>query len=128
MATITLYHYTSASGAKCIQRSKRINESRPKSGGGDDARHGRGVYLTSIAPNETTKLKLMLNNYDGTPDTMLKRVIAENTRKIEKVVVVELPAYLVKRVESERDIYVVKGDIDLTNFTYDIRDGPQIAF
>lgn len=128
MATITLYHYTSEAGARGINNSKRISASRPKRGRGDDARYGYGVYLTSIAPNETTKLRLMLNNYDGTPDTMLKRVIAETTHKIEKVVVVELPYHLVERVESERDILMVRGDIELSQFRYYIQDGPQIAF
>lgn len=134
MATITLYHYTSNAGAQGIQSSKRISASQQQAGGGGDAFFGSGVYLTSIAPHDTTQLKILLNNWDGphTPSALEKIIVANTgkqlTKKIEKVVVVKLPRGLAKKVPDERDIYLVEGDIDLTKYEFSVVDGPQIAW
>lgn len=47
MGKITLYHYTSAEGARGITESKQISKSTNTK---KDAVGGVGVYLTSISP------------------------------------------------------------------------------
>ena len=58
------YHYTTLESARSIMNDGVIVKSTKKTTGGDDVRHGAGVYLTQIAPSNRKRL-IMYNNYDG---------------------------------------------------------------
>ena len=55
-----LRHYTDKKGIQGINDTKTIDASKP--GPGRDARHGEGVYVTSLPPGKSDKT-LVTNNY-----------------------------------------------------------------
>lgn len=116
--SITLYHYTDTDGKNGIKRSKRINMSSRKG----DMRYGRGVYLTSIHPSSASKADIAANNYDGRSNAPAYRRMEAG--RVDSYVEIEFDLnnpYL-EEVLSERDVYLYKKDIVLSNFVHDFGD------
>ena len=63
------YHYTNEEGYEAIKKSKKIKKSKLN---GPDAVFGKGVYLTSLSPQDRTKGGIAKNNYDGGEKPMLE--------------------------------------------------------
>ena len=76
-----------------------------------------GVYFTSIDPYHDPK-SILLNNYDDAGRVInSKRLWA----KIEWVIEVSLPMTEVEKVaESNRDVYLFEGDVDLREYQHRI--------
>ncbi|XP_046568053.1 uncharacterized protein LOC124276440 isoform X2 [Haliotis rubra] len=111
MATITFYHYTNESGKDAILREKLIRQSDGRS----DARHGTGVYGTSLSPSEGRN-KIAWNNYDG---------IANRHKSMQMraswAIKMELPRSMVLVVDSTRDILLYTGgDLVLVPGNYEV--------
>mmetsp|Transcript_51745 Transcript_51745/g.82649 ORF Transcript_51745/g.82649 Transcript_51745/m.82649 type:complete len:125 (-) Transcript_51745:279-653(-) len=119
---ITLYHYTDATGAAGIEKSKVIKGSTyetPK----QNRRHGLGVYFTSIDPSNDPK-KILLNNYDDRGQVVnSKRLWA----KIGWVIEINMNENEVEKVPgvSNRDVYLYEGDVHLNNYQCSIYKNPN---
>ena len=76
-----------------------------------------GVYFTSIDPYNDPK-SILLNNYDDAGRVInCKRLWT----KIEWVIEVSLPKdKVVKVAESNRDVYLFEGDVDLREYQHRI--------
>merc|ERR1712187_79829 len=104
-----LYHYTSTSSAEAIRSSGKI-EASTRAG---DCALGEGVYFTSKAP-VCSKSSLLENNYGN--------ACADSSR-VESYVKVD--ANKVNATSGKdrlgRDVYVVKGDVDLASAGASVR-------
>lgn len=111
MSKITLYHYTTKEGKDGIESSRVIHQS-VSGGAKDDARFGDGVYLTSLPPN-STKTKLLINNWDGLARQVQKRI---NWVKVRCYIALDLNTSNVGEVgDGDRDIYLHPGDLHITS-------------
>ncbi|XP_046574653.1 uncharacterized protein LOC124282673 isoform X1 [Haliotis rubra] len=111
MATITFYHYTNESGKDAIVRDKLIRQSD----GARDARHGTGVYGTSLSPSEGLK-KIAWNNWDG-----IVNINKSMLMRASWAIKVELPQSRVREVDSKRDILIYTGgDLVLVPGNYEV--------
>lgn len=99
------YHYTNEGNAKMIEASGVIKQSK-RTEKGDDASFGSGVYMTTKPPTET-KRNIAKNNYDGGAEKQMRQ------GKLDKAVEVECSDESVSVQDSERDIVVYRGDLNL---------------
>ncbi|XP_068743939.1 uncharacterized protein [Montipora capricornis] len=121
MGKITLYHYTDATGADGIAKSKEIKGSTLKTPP-QNRRHGCGVYFTSIDPNSDPK-KILLNNYDDRGNVVNSKRLWD---KIDWVIEVNMDETEVTKVSIDnRDVYFYEGDVDLKNYQYKIYKNPR---
>lgn len=77
------------------------------SGPNDDARFGTGVYLTKLDPTQTTRSRIIRNNWDGRRSTLPTK----NWNKVQTVVRVLLKASKVSKCSSKRDVWLYKEDL-----------------
>mmetsp|Transcript_51746 Transcript_51746/g.82651 ORF Transcript_51746/g.82651 Transcript_51746/m.82651 type:complete len:127 (-) Transcript_51746:61-441(-) len=121
---ITLYHYTDATGAAGISKSKVIKGSTVETPV-QKRRYGCGVYFTSINPNspDIDPRTILLNNYDDAGQVInSKRLWA----RIDWVIEVNLDMSEVMKVpNSNRDVYLYKGDVYLNNYQHSIYKNPK---
>ena len=76
---------------------------------------GPGVYFTSLSP-ETGIKKLMANNFDGG-----KKVLENRRNHLQTFIAIRISINSEKlyRVQhDDRDIWIFKGNVDLTEFSY----------
>ena len=102
---ITIWHYTNRDGIVGIFRTRIINESV---GGKFSARYGSGVYGTTLDPDENTRQKIVLNNWDG-------RNVNLREDKVSFAIGLEVPVGYFERVGKDvnRDIYKHEGAINI---------------
>jgi len=109
-----LYHYTSEQGHKNIVTSGVIRQSQNFT---RDCVYGNGVYLTTLNPEDFSKADLAKNNYgggwrkrlsDGRLDYYIEIEIPFSDLKLEKC----------KTSDTDRDVYLYSGDLDLTRFQW----------
>ncbi|CAH3167644.1 unnamed protein product [Porites evermanni] len=117
----TLYHYTDEAGAAGIKKSKVIKGSTDKTPI-QNRRHGCGVYFTSIDPSNDPKT-ILLNNYDD------RGFVINSQRlwaKIDWVIEVKMQMNNIEKVyDSNRDVYLYKGDVHLNNYQHSIYKNPK---
>ena len=81
-----------------------------------------GVYFTSIDPSNDPKT-ILLNNYDD------RGFVINSQRlwaKIDWVIELKMDMNKVKKVKnSNRDVYLHEGDVDLNNYRYSIYENPN---
>ena len=111
MGYITLYHYTSKSSAEKIKQQEVIKASDPD---GPDAKFGEGVYLTSFGP-EMGKDFLNKNNWGG------RRKINRKLEAYVKIKMNEDDRCLNDVSEGGRVIFLYEGDLDLEEYSYEIK-------
>ena len=81
-----------------------------------------GVYFTSIDPSNDPK-KILLNNYDDRGFVVNSKRL---WRKIDWVVEVDMDKNEVTKVSnSNRDVYLYEGDVDLDNYQYRIYENEK---
>ncbi|XP_063406429.1 uncharacterized protein LOC134690385 [Mytilus trossulus] len=102
------YHYTSEENGYIKQSTKTGN------GRGDDARHGSGVYLTKMPPTERQS-DIAKNNYMGGWKKQ------ERLGKVDKAIEIECGSSASDQ-ESDRDIGVYRGDLDIRTRGFKIHD------
>lgn len=114
----SLYHYTTKAGKDAILESKKIKKSKAPVGGGDDARYGSGVYLTSLPPS-TPKHDLAWNNYD-TNTRLVKIMIGRGKADfVFQFDSEDLPGVEKVGDNTDRDIWLFRdADIDLDMIQY----------
>ena len=81
-----------------------------------------GVYFTSIDPSNDPK-KILLNNYDDAGQVVNSQRL---WAKIGWVIELKMDINKVKKViNSNRDVYLYEGDVDLNNYQYTIYENPN---
>lgn len=81
-----------------------------------------GVYFTSIDPSNDPKT-ILLNNYDD------RGFVINSQRlwaKIDWVIEVKMQMNNIEKVyDSNRDVYLYKGDVHLNNYQHSIYKNPK---
>ena len=112
-AMVLLYHYTNVGSYHSIMREGRIEPSSPKSKGqrGQGGRHGRGVYLTDMNPQEFDREDVAKNNYGSGWET--------NINKTTHHICVEIPDnhHLLDRIMGDWRKWRFLGEITSEMFT-----------
>ncbi len=103
-----LYHYTNEDGKDGIIEDKIIAPSNPIV---RDAYFGKGVYFTSLSPNNSTN-KIMINNWDGVrgKKEYTEWYIRVNTNEIAKLHKVT--------TGGRRDVYMTLDAVYLNQVEY----------
>ena len=124
MSTITLYHYTNKEGIEGISQSDIIETSRLSR---RDAVFGEGVYLTSLSHRES-KETIVANNWGITDQAKIKKEVREG--RVDYNVKIKIPKKDGKLEDisgnTGRDIFLYKGEIDVTQFTHQFYQGTQV--
>ena len=101
LTMVILYHYTDKAGYQAIQKTGKILMS---SATGGDAIAGDGVYLTSLSPQNRSKMMISENNYDGAQMMFAER--QEEDGKVDYWFEFNLPESAVRKYPAKRDIWL----------------------
>ena len=96
-----------------IVQSKRIRGSL-QNARGTDIRFGEGVYLTELDPQQTPKLMIALNNWDG---VNFANIV--NSGKVDyciEIVFSRNDPNLTDFSDNERSVWLYSGDIDMNQY------------
>ncbi|KAL8617163.1 hypothetical protein ACOMHN_014333 [Nucella lapillus] len=107
----TFYHYTTNSGCQGIKQSGEIMESITLDGG-DDARFGRGVYLTTLPPSAGKEV-IIKTCWSANVVTHFLQ-----TGRVDYYIKVTIPPNLVERATIKRDVYLHKGVLILKDYPW----------
>ena len=103
------YHYTTIEAAKDIFLSDMIKPSLAANG----ARHGDGVYLTTVDPH-LGRQTVLNNNWAG--------IVQVPIQKLERYFEIRIPSYKVRRAIDQRDIQIYTGDVlMLADYSWSLR-------
>ncbi|XP_021360453.1 uncharacterized protein LOC110454948 [Mizuhopecten yessoensis] len=105
--TLRLFHHTTKYGAKGILKSGCIKASPVKK---IDAVYG--VYMTRLGP-EKNQEEIAWNNYNDKPIGIANKMLKAG--KTDAIIAIDIPKRQCNKIESDRDIYVVSGNVTIAD-------------